>query len=369
MRGPSEEPVVSDGTRTRRELFRQTVLFARGALVRFGYRIAFILVPLLYGSFSAARQIASKQAATVQATQSLRTIALTFDDLPMTVVGNDHIAGPLNETQYINASILRALQTHHATALGLVNEAKLNVTGERDARTKLLEDWLEAGMLLGNHGYSHRDFSELSIEQYEEEFLRGDVITVPMLQAHGLVERFFRPPYFDSGDTMAKKESFGRFLALHGYRVTPFTIQNLDWLFNASYDAARRLHNEEALGRIRSAYLIQTANEFDHAEQLTRESFNRNIPQIMFMHADALNADTLDAVLSLMEQRGYRFISIDEAVRDPAYNTAEAFVGKAALSWLDLWQPALGRPIRPAEPRPPAWVRQNYNRITVPKAP
>ena len=293
-----------------------------------------------------------------------RTIALTFDDLPMTVVGDDHIAGPLAETQGITASMLRVLRAHHAIALGLINEVKLNVPGERDARAKLLGDWLSAGMQLGNHGYSHREFKDLSLEQYEAEFLRGDVITVPLLEAHHQSDRFFRAPYLDTGDTPAKKQAFDRFLTDHGYRVAPFTIQNQDWMFNASFDEARRHGNTAELARIRAAYLAHVTAEFDHAEQLTRSSFDRDIPQIMFMHTDILNADTLDAVLTLMEQRGYTFVPIDTVLQDPAYRTPEAFVGPDGLSWLDRWQPALGHPVHPAEPEPPAWIQANYKRIT-----
>ena len=295
-----------------------------------------------------------------------RTIAITFDDLPMTVVGNDHIAGPLDETRFISASILHTLAAHHATALGLVNEAKLNVQGERDARAQLLEDWLNAGMILGNHGYSHREFKDLSLAEYQAEFLRGDVITVPLLQAHHIADRFWRPPYLDTGDTPAKKQAFDQFLTAHGYRVAPYTIQDDDWMFNATWDEARRAHNTATLDRTRAAYLAHITDIFNHAEAQTRGSFGRDIPQILFIHTDVLNADTLDQVLTLVEQRGYHFVSLDQVLADPAYKTPDAFVGPDGLSWLDRWQPALGHPVHPTVPEPPTWIRDNYARITAP---
>lgn len=297
-----------------------------------------------------------------------RTIALTFDDLPMTVVGNDHIAGPLDETRFIMQSMLRVLVAHHATALGLVNEVKLNVEGERDARAKLLDEWLAGGMTLGNHGYSHREFNTLSLEDYEAEFLRGDIITVPLLVQHHVTARYFRSPYLDTGDTRAKTDGFNQFLTAHGYRVAPFTIQDQDWMFNATWDEAKRHHDAATLDRTRAAYLAQVTAEFDHAEQQTRDTFGRDIAQIMFMHTDAINADNLDAVLTIMEKRGYRFVSIDTVLEDPAYRTPAAFVGAEGLPWLDRWQPSLHRPLHPTEPKPPAWIQENYKRITAPIA-
>ncbi len=297
-----------------------------------------------------------------------RSIALTFDDIPMTVVGNDHIAGPLKETRRIDANLLRVLKAHHATAIGFVNEVKLNVQGERDARAAILEDWLNAGMLLGNHGYSHVQFSDTTLAGYEEEFIRGDTITVTLLKEHHLPQRYFRHPYLDTGDTAEKKNGFDSYIAAHGYRIAPVTIQNEDWMFNAPYAEAEARHDVAALARVRSTYLAHTTDAFAYAEKLSESSFHRDIPQVMLMHADLLNSENLDAVLTLMEQRGYRFVSLDEAMSDPAYNTPDQYVGNEGSSWLDRWQLALGLPMKPSAPQPPDWVQKDYDRITaVPK--
>src|SRR5689334_12417893 len=51
-----------------------------------------------------------------------RTVALTFDDLPLAVPGDDQAAGELAEVQRVNGAILSGLSAHHATAIGFVNE-------------------------------------------------------------------------------------------------------------------------------------------------------------------------------------------------------------------------------------------------------
>lgn len=295
-----------------------------------------------------------------------RSIALTFDDVPMTVVGNDHIAGPLDVTQRLNREILATLRRHHATAIGFVNEAKLNVEGERDARAAILEEWLASGMLLGNHGYSHVQFSDTTVEGYEEEFLRGDVITAPVMQQHQLTERYFRHPYLDTGDTQAKKQGFDAFLAAHRYLVAPVTIQNEDWMFNAPYTEARKHHNMAETKRVRDAYLAHTAAMFASAEDLSRSTFGREIPLVSLMHVDLLNADNLDAVLTLIERRGYRFISLPQALADSAYNTPDTYYQGDGISWLDRWQLAFGKPVNTKQPEPPKWVQEQYDAISTP---
>src|SRR6516165_3077151 len=71
-----------------------------------------------------------------------RTVALTFDDLPMAVPGNDRAPGQLAEACRVTSALLKSLAAHHAMAIGFVNEIKLNVANERDARAALLLEWL-----------------------------------------------------------------------------------------------------------------------------------------------------------------------------------------------------------------------------------
>ena len=65
----------------------------------------------------------------------------------------------------------------------------------------------------------------------------------------------------------------------------------------------------------------------------------------------------LDALLASLVARGYRFITLEEAMRDPAYATPDVFVGANGPSWLFRWS----RTIAPAsnfsaDPDVPAWV-------------
>jgi len=46
--------------------------------------------------------------------------------------------------------------------------------GEVDARIALLQQWVDAGMILGNHTYSHPDFNTLTIQQFQDEIIKGE---------------------------------------------------------------------------------------------------------------------------------------------------------------------------------------------------
>jgi peptidoglycan/xylan/chitin deacetylase (PgdA/CDA1 family) len=293
-----------------------------------------------------------------------RSVALTFDDLPLAVPGDDQAAGNLAEVERVNRAVLKTLAAHHATATGFVNEIKLNVDNERDARVRVLRHWLEAGDELGNHTYSHLALSQVPESVFEDDFVRGITVTSSEMKAVGKEEKYFRYPYLDTGRDKTEKEAFIAFYKKRGFRNAPVTLQNEDWLFNAAYSDGVARHDPKIQRRVLEAYLEHTNETLEYAEHLSQQYFGREIPQIMLLHDDALNADHLAKILSALEQRGYRFIGLEEALRDSAYLTLDDYIGPEGIGWLERWQIALAEPAPPAAPKPPKWVEDEYRRIT-----
>ena len=89
-----------------------------------------------------------------------RLVALTFDDRPYVAVGSSY----LPPAQRVTSSLLKILVSHRAPAIGFVNEVQLRSSVDREARIALLRQWIDRGMLLGNHTYSHPDFNTVSVE-------------------------------------------------------------------------------------------------------------------------------------------------------------------------------------------------------------
>src|SRR5258708_33782870 len=67
-------------------------------------------------------------------------------------------------------------------------------------------------------------------------------------------------------------------------------------------------------------------------------------------------------LLELFEQKHYRFVTLDAALSDPAYNTPDAFVprfSKYGPMWAYRWAAELGVRVNGAlESEPPAWMLQ-----------
>jgi peptidoglycan/xylan/chitin deacetylase (PgdA/CDA1 family) len=303
-----------------------------------------LYVALAMATFPAAQQPATPR----------RTVAVTIDDLPWN--HQDEGQGFVEAARRGTDAMLAALRAHRVPTVSVVNENKLEAptADERAARVALLTQWVDAGHVLGNHGYSHRDANALTAEAYLADIAKGDAITRELMRGRQPYTLYFRHPYTHTGDTLEKRDAITRGLAARGYTVMPHTIENSDWLFNVPYvkaDAAGR-------AKLRETYLAHTAAATAFAEGKAAELFGRDdVPQTLLIHALALNADALDALLTMFEGRGYRFITLDEALRDKAYATPDVYVGKTGPSWLFRWSRTLAPTSRfRDDPDVPAWV-------------
>jgi uncharacterized protein len=282
-----------------------------------------------------------------------KTMAITFDDLPKSS-GVEDIAGARRTTE----SILRVLKAHKAPAIAFVNEGKLysgpTMVAERAA---LLQSWIDAGVPLGNHTYSHIDINNVPLEKYEEDVVRGERTYTRLMRGMPGTVRWFRHPFTHTGPTVEIKAGLDKFLAGRGYRVAPFTIENSDWMFSAVYAKAKAGGDDALAARVRDAYLAYNDTMLDWDETLAKEDFGRAIPQILLIHSNELHTDVLDALLTKIEQRGYTWATLGDAMKDAAYQTPDEFIGTYGPSWLHRWRVAKKLPSRVRdEPDPPQWI-------------
>jgi peptidoglycan/xylan/chitin deacetylase (PgdA/CDA1 family) len=287
-----------------------------------------------------------------------RTVSLTFDDLP------EALDGDFARMKHNTPELLKTLNAHRAPAIGFVNERKLHAPGEIDARTAVLKQWVDAGMVLGNHTYSHARLLTTPLAKYEEEVLSGEVITRQLMSAHKPYQLYFRHPYTSTGPNKEVKDAFEKFLQEHGYKVAPFTIENSDYIFNRIYVDAKRGKDTALMERLRATYLELNDAQFAFFERLSNEMFGREISQILLIHANDINADCLDQLLKRLEGRGYRFVTLDQALEDKAYQTKDDYIGVNGPSWMHRWTVSMGLKMKlNEEPDPPKWVLDMFKAI------
>ena len=301
--------------------------------------------------------LAALLATTLTSTAASREVAVTIDDLPTaSVLGND-----LQAAQETTARLLEALTRNGVPAIGFVNESKLRTDGETDPRrVALLRQWLDAGFDLGNHTFSHVDFHSTPLDVYERQVLDGEQVTKGLLRERGKSIRYFRHPFLHAGRSAPERRRFEAFLKQHGYSVAPITIDNYDYVFAAAYDRAGARHNAAAQNAITDAYIVYMEAVTAYYEQQSIAIVGREVRQTLLIHASALNASTFDRLASMFRARGYRFISLDRALEDPAYRHRDGYYGPAGITWLHRWAIADGKPgtIFKGEPDVPSWIEQ-----------
>lgn len=292
-----------------------------------------------------------------------KQMALTFDDLPYATPVPDGWSLP--NAQRVTAAILDALTTHGAPATAFVNEAQLYKLDQIDARTALLQRWVEAGGVLGNHTFSHTDLNKVSIDEYEDEIVRGDIVSRTLMASRSPYQLYFRHPYTHTGDTSTKKKAIERFLTARDYLVAPHTIDSQDYIFNHVYVVARQRGDTDVAERVCTAYVEFVSRVTTFSEQAAKKVFGRSIPQTILLHANDVNADCLDELLQRLAERQYTFVSLDTAMADTAYQASDTLVTAFGPTWLWRWTKSQGLKVSfKDDPVPPAWINELYEQVS-----
>jgi peptidoglycan/xylan/chitin deacetylase (PgdA/CDA1 family) len=280
-----------------------------------------------------------------------KEIAVTIDDLPLN--------GPRIELERLRTmtdKLLAGLNKYRIPAVGFVNESLLYAPGEADARIAILKAWTDAGVELGNHTFSHLSFKTASLAEYEDDFMRGEAFTRMLLKQKGQRPRYFRHPFLHMGTTLELEKSFETFIAERGYRIAPVTIDTMDWMFLAAYSQARAQGDAPLIKRVSEEYLKFAALKFDSCERITMELFGRTIKHILLLHANELNADNFDALIKVIKDKGYRFIPLEQALKDPIYRFPDKYTGTS--DWLGHWSFSKDRKFD--SPAPPEFIQKAY---------
>jgi peptidoglycan/xylan/chitin deacetylase (PgdA/CDA1 family) len=268
-------------------------------------------------------------------------IALTFDDLPGTSFpGNDRCDAAA--VRMWNEKVLSALRKHHAPAIGFVNSGRECM---RRHLASILRLWLRDGHELGNHTAHHVDLNAIAPRGFERDVIDGESPLRQLLKTNGQRLIWFRYPFLRTGPTKSVRDEVALFLRGRGYRNAVVTLDSDEYLYNNAYAAALAVHDGAHAARIAAAYLRFMEDVTAFYEKRTNEVVGHPIPHVLLLHASALAADHLDDLLTMLERRGYRFVTIDEAMRDPAYALPDGYAGKQGLSWIHRWGVAKGMPV------------------------
>lgn len=267
-----------------------------------------------------------------------RQVAITIDDLP--AASNVLPAAAVTE---MTTKLLTTLRDQKIPVVGFVNEKKLYRVGEVDQRIAALRMWLDYGFDLGNHTYSHTSLNRAGLKAWEDDVIQGESVTSQLLAEHKMKMRYFRHPYLDTGRDLQTRREAEAFLVARGYHIAPITLDAWDWAYASVYEDAKRRGDTAAQDELAKSYLAHSDAEFAYAEQLSKQIVGYEPKQIILLHANQLEADHIGELLELFRKRGYRFITLEDALDDSAYSLPDTYVGEGGTGWLEHWAITQGK--------------------------
>lgn len=233
-----------------------------------------------------------------------KEIAITIDDLPLVA---SQMNTPNNQKRSIDrfTKIVEVLQKYKVPATGFVIAGAIE-----KGQWAFLEQFRNAGLMLGNHTYSHYNLNQMSAEKYIADVERADKILAPILTE----PKYFRYPYLAEGNKNTKKKVYD-YLAAHHYTIAPVTIDSKDFNFNEMAYKVPFRSREAYIMKLKPRYLAYIWKQTQLAE---KRSKGQNTKQILLIHANLLNSYLLGDILEMYQKNGYKFISLTEALKNPA---------------------------------------------------
>jgi peptidoglycan/xylan/chitin deacetylase (PgdA/CDA1 family) len=280
-----------------------------------------------------------------------RQVAITIDDLP---AGSANTM-PTATISEMTAKLLGTLRDQKIPVVGFVNEKKLYKFGEVDERIKALRMWLDYGFELGNHTFSHMSLNQAGLKAWEDDIVQGESVTRLLMAEYNMKLRYFRHPFLDTGRDLQTRREAEAFLVNRGYRIAPVTLDAWDWMYAGVYEDAKKRGDTALQQQLASSYLSYSDEMFAYSEQLAKQIIGYEPRQILLLHANQLEADHIGELLDLMRKRGYRFITLADALSDQAYSLPDTFVGEEGTGWIDHWAITQGKPPQ-GSPVFPQWV-------------
>lgn len=282
-----------------------------------------------------------------------KTIALTIDDAPI----NGRVDS-IAELSAMTKEFTDTLTRNRVPAVVFVNEGQIFERMEEvEQKIAILRQWALAGVELGNHTFGHVGLKDTPLDKYQDDFIRGEVISRRISAETKLPLRYFRHPFLQMGPTKEMEDAFERFLKDRGYTPVPITLTTEDWMFAPAYRKAANAADAMEQKRISDDYVRFAQADVEYRDRAAREMFGRPIAHILLLHANRVTSDNLERLIRMYRSLGFQFVTVEEALKDQIYVRPAAY--SPTSDWLRAW--SIDKDFRLETPQPPEYIRKSYS--------
>jgi peptidoglycan/xylan/chitin deacetylase (PgdA/CDA1 family) len=213
-----------------------------------------------------------------------------------------------------NRAILSTLEKHKLKAALFVTARNI----DNDEGKQLLSAWDNAGHLIGNHTYSHRNFAspEITVDAFASDILRAQ----SLLKSFPRFQKYFRFPMLKEGETVEKRDGLRSFLEREGYRMGYVSIDNSDWIIETRLVQRLQSNPKADVKRYRDYYLEHMWDRAQYYDALAQRVAGRALPHTILTHFNLLNALFLNDVIEMFKSKGWQWIDAENAFSDPIFS-------------------------------------------------
>jgi peptidoglycan/xylan/chitin deacetylase (PgdA/CDA1 family) len=248
----------------------------------------------------------------VAAGQQRAELAITVDDLPT--------HGDLPSTTTRSEIARRMVETFKAKGVpgvyGFVNAKNVGSDAEKAGVLKM---WADSGFALGSHTDSHIDLNASSVQEFEDEIVANESMLQGLMGVRDW--HWFRYPFLHEGDTLEKRRAIRKYLSDHGYKVAQVTLDFGDYAWNNPYARCVAKQDSQAIAWLKTSYLSTAKDDVALDRKLSAMLFGRDIKYVLLLHIGALDSIMLPDLLDQFKKQGFGFVSLEEAEKDPAYQS------------------------------------------------
>lgn len=263
-------------------------------------------------------------------------VAITVDDIPV------HNLNGQEDPPTSNIKLIALFKEYRAPATVFVNGDRVKTPEDMEA----LKNWKLHDFEIGDHTFSHPNLNKMTAEEYEADIKKNESFLKDKLQ---IIPRFFRFTHLNEGETAEKRSYMQKALKKMGLTSVPITVDFGDWAWYRAYDRCLKINDLRTQRWIQRNMQLSASRNLARAERLARKINGKPIRHTLLLHVGSHSADLLKPILKDYQRRGVKFISTEEAMRDPFYRLDPSAPSDGGMTILDHWM-QVSFPTTPNDP-------------------
>lgn len=233
----------------------------------------------------------------------------------------------------IAESMIKAFAEHGVP--GVYSFASTAPIDENPGWLDVLDRWVDAGHHVGAHTHNHVSLNWASAAAYNQDIDRNLDVLAPWLDR--APTKYFRYAFDMWGDDSQKTAEVQLHLARKGLTSAPISTWLYDVQFLIAYIRTLVAGDQEGQSWLRQTFVDTAVSALQNQATAARAVFGRDPIHIALIHGTPVAGDFYADVLAAYQEHGVTFVTLEEAMADPANHVAPPIVTRYFRNSTQKW--------------------------------